>query len=191
MMGGCFAQDETSRTVDTYWVSEMVQLASSVANAKIATAPFEGGSSEDDEMEVTLQADNYYDCYLIASVREHNISHRKGLVIFSGAGDFHVLGQENGNTSSWFEPLKQKFTWWMRNGLYKRGDEVGTLYAYHREDSEAREFCLGSSTKNLNRIIYNANYCNKRTGVRLQWQPMAGMTGAAFFEPTTGTLAEQ
>ena len=191
MMGGCFAQDETSRTVDTYWVAEMVQLVSTVSNAKIAVAPFEGGSSADDEMEVTLQADQYYDCYLIASVRPHETSLKKGSVIFQGAGEFCVLGQENGNTSSWYEPLKQKFTWWMRDGLYKRGDEVGTLYAYQREDSEARDFCLGSSTKNLNRIIYNANYCNKRTGVRLQWQPMAGMTGTAFFEPTTGTLAEQ
>ena len=191
MMGGCFAQDETSQTVDTYWVAEMVQLVSTVSNAKIAVAPFEGGSSEDDEMEVTLQADQYYDCYLIASVRPQATSHKKGIVIFSGAGDFHVLGQENGNTDKWYEPLKQKFTWWMRNGLYKRGDDVGTLYAYQREDSEARDFCLGSSLKALNRIIYNANYCNKRTGVRLQWQPMAGMTGTAFFEPTTGTLAEQ
>ena len=191
MMGGCFAQDETSQTVDTYWVAEMVQLASRVPNAKIAVAPFEGGSSADDEMEVTLQAVQYYDCYLIASVRPQATSHKKGIVVFSGTGDFHVLGQENGNTDKWYEPLKQKFTWWMRDGLYKRGDEVGTLYAYQREDSEARDFCLGSSTKHLNRIIYNANYCNKRTGVRLQWQPMAGMTGTAFFEPTTGTLAEQ
>ena len=191
MMGGCFAQDETSQTVDTYWVAEMVQLVSTVSNAKIAVAPFEGGSSADDEMEVTLQADQYYDCYLIASVRPHETSLKKGMVIFSGAGDFHVLGQENGNTDKWYEPLKQKFTWWMRDGLYKRGDEVGTLYAYQREDSEVRDFCLGSSTNHLNRIIYNANYCNKRTGVRLQWQPMAGMTGTAFFEPTTGTLAEQ
>lgn len=191
MMGGCFAQDETSQTVDTYWVAEMVQLASPVPNTKIAVALFEGGSSADDEMEVTFQADNYYDCYLIVSVRPHDTSHKKGIVVFSGTADLHVLGQENGNTSSWYELIKQKFTWWMRDGLYKRGDEVGTLYAYQREDSEARDFCLGSSTKNLNRIIYNANYCNKRTGVRLQWQPMAGMTGTAFFEPTTGTLAEQ
>lgn len=189
MMGGCFAQDETSRTVDAYWVAEMVQLESPLPNTVIAEVLFCGGDSENDELRITYQADYYYDCYLIGALRP--VAGNTGMLIFQGAGDFCILAQANGNSSSWNEVLGEKYTWWASGGKYKRGDEVGTLLTYNCDDSAERSFRLGSSQKHYNRKIYNEEYYNARTGVRLQWQPMAGMTGTAFFEPTTGTLAEQ
>lgn len=192
MMGGCFAQDETSQTVDTYWVADGLRLDSVMQNVSVADAFYSGGDSANDEMMITYQADNYGMSYLVTGIRSsEGTSNRIGQVIFSGSGKVSVLGQQNGNTSNWSEPLGEKFTWWARGGKYKRGGEVGDLYVYNLEDSEPRMFRVGSALKTQNRIIYNVLYRNDRTGWKMQWQPMAGMTGTAFFEPTTATLAEQ
>lgn len=189
MMGGCFAQDETSQTVDTYWVAEMVHLKSAVSNAIIASALFQGGDSVNDVFRVTYQADRYDTSYLVGSLAP--VEGRVGELIFSGTSFSSVIGQQNGIAPNWKEVLGEKFTWWAQDGMYKRGDEVGTLYAYQCDDSAGRTLNVGSAPSFHNRKVYNLEYFNSRTGVRLQWQPMAGMTGAAFFEPTTATLAEQ
>ena len=191
MMGGCFAQDESGAAVDTYWVADRHHLDSGVSNTTVAAAEFSGGDSATDAMECTLQADGYYSAYHICSLFSPEGGNRKGQVIFSGSSGIHVLGQQNGNTSAWSEVLKERFTWWMRGGKYKRGGEVGDLYVYNLENSEPRLFRIGSALKGNNRIIYNVNYCNERTRWRLQWQPMRSLSGTAFFEPTTATLAEQ
>lgn len=189
MMGGCFAQDETSQTVDTYWVAEMVHLENTLPNTVIAEVLFCGGDSENDVFRITYQAKEYYNSYLVGSLRP--VEGKTGMLIFQGSGLQSILAQYNGNSSPWCEVLEEKYTWWVSGGKYKRGDEVETLIAYRCEDSAERSFRLGSAPKHHNRMIYNEEYSNARTGVRLQWQPMSGMTGAAFFEPTTATLAEQ
>ena len=191
MMGGCFAQDETGAAVDTYWLADSLHLDSGVSNATVAAAEFMGGDSERDTMECTMQADGYYSAYHICSLFSQAGNNKPGQVIFSGSTEINVLGQQNGNTTAWREVLGERFTWWMRGGKYKRGGEVGDLYVYNLENSYPRIFRVGSALKSQNRIIYNVNYCNERTRWKLQWQPMRSLTGTAFFEPTTGTLAEQ
>ena len=191
MMGGCFAQDEAGSAVDTYWVADGLHLDSMVQNVSVADTVFPGGDSVNDELMITYQADSYDASYLITGIRPPEVTTRRGLVIFSGSGNASVLSQQEGNTPSWLEPLGEKFTWWMRGGKYKRGGEVGDLYVYNLEDSEPRMFRVGSALKHQNRIIYSVQYRNERTGWKLQWQPMRGLNGTAFFEPTTGTLAEQ
>ena len=187
MMGGCFAQDETSRTVDTYWVAEKLHLDSGVQNVVIASVPFSGGDSRNDVFRITYQADFYDTSYLIAGLRP--VEGKVGILIYQGSAEVCLLGQQNGNTANWNEVQGEKFTWWAEGGMYKHGENVRTLYAY--QDAGERYLNVGSALKRQNRIIYNVEYANKQTRVRLQWQPMVGMTGAAFFEPTTGTLAEQ
>lgn len=189
-MGGCFAQEENSSTVDTYWPTQRVLVSNGVQNSILAETSIFGGDSQHDELAVEMQASTFAVSHLIAGLRQR-LESRAGLLVLQGWDSNFLLGQFNGNTSAWPAQLGEKYRWWTKNGHYERENKTEALETYSLDDSTERYFRLGGALAEHGRYYYNIAYYNSRTGNKAQWIPMLGMNGSAFFEPVTLTLTEQ
>ena len=190
IMGGAFAQDASSLTVDTYWPVERVLIDTGIENIVIAEASIKGGDSLHDDLSITYQESVLNASFLIVGLR--NPDTREGLVIFQSAvGLGNILAQKSGNSATWREQLGEKYTWFARNGSYKRGEDMGILEPYSLENKRVRQYRIGSALSENERYFYNSSYSNGSTGQKAQWIPMKSFSGYAFFEPVSLILAEQ
>lgn len=189
LMGGCFSQNEAGQSVDSYWPAEKVKIDTGVQNIIIADCSVAGGDHTHDELSIIYQVDDFGDSFAVGGLRP--VSGRKGFALFQGYSGFCVVALESGNTSAWEEALGERVIWWARDALYKRGADAGPLEEFSLADSDLRGFRIGSALASQNRFIFNLSYSNRRTGVKAQWQPMIGLYGIAFYEPSTATLSEQ
>lgn len=200
MMGGCFAQDAASQTVESYWPAETVDITDN-ESVMLESHPFPGGSSQNDVYESLLFVDLLNPPapivgstipYGYTNVKMPDNSYYQAGVYFMAYPDldfielrFGALLQRGPFFQGWCRVLAKEdtCTWWVDGLKYAEltasfSLDESMIRTRHLRSGQVRQFC------------YMA-YRNAQTGISWVVSAMQSPAGlSAIWSNDTLTLTE-
>ncbi len=202
LMGGCFAQDESARAVETFWPAEHAEFSEAISMSVLTVLSFsiKGGDSEADSggiRGVFYNGSGMPGNTIAAGINSTQVN---GNTL---TGRFHLkvdasnvisFGYGGNSKVVYTNPPESGIEMWAemeRSGArLKIAGEPAKEYMsdYALKDTQSRAVYLRSRAT---RVLYDFWYSNARTQVRFSIRAMRSLTGAsALYDDYNETLIE-